>query len=276
MLLVYSIIAITLILSMKAFNDRLFLNRSIFHVDQILRFNQKDRLISSGFIHGDWIHFAMNMYVLHMFADMALSAISALSFVLLYLSALIGGNLLALLMHKNEPNYRALGASGAVSGIVFLAIILYPFGSMGLIFIPFLRLPSWIFGLIYIVYTIYAAKKNMGNVGHSAHLGGAIIGLIGAAILVPEALQAHPYIYFMILIPCVVFLFVEAKAHTILNLGGNPFKERTLKDKHHRSNDINPKIERQQELDKLLDKVAQKGIEGLSKEDKERLDELSK
>jgi hypothetical protein len=74
----------------------------------------------------------------------------------------------------------------------------------------------------------------------------------------------------------VVFLFVEAKAHTILNLGGNPFKERTLKDKHHRANDINPKIERQQELDKLLDKVAQKGIEGLSKEDKERLDELSK
>ena len=97
MLLVYSIIAITLMLSMKAFNDRLFLNRSVFHVDQILRFNQKDRLISSGFIHGDWIHFAMNMYVLHMFADMALSAISPLSFVVLYLSALIGGNLLALL-----------------------------------------------------------------------------------------------------------------------------------------------------------------------------------
>ena len=275
MILVYLIIGITFLLTIKAFNDQTFLNRSIFHVDQIIRFKQRDRLISSGFIHADWIHFGMNMYVLYIFSDIVLLHIGSLSFTLLYLSSLIGGNLLALLMHKNESNYRALGASGAVSGIVFTSIILYPFGKMGLLFIPFM-IPSWLFGLLYIVFTIYAAKKNMGNIGHSAHLGGAIIGLIGAVVLVPQAIADHPLIYFLILIPCVIFLFVEAKVHTVLKLGGNPFKSRSLEDRHHRGTDYNPKIAKQKELDQLLDKVAKKGYEGLTKEERARLDELSK
>ena len=209
MTLLYVIIGVNALLSIRGFSDYTLFEQLKFRVGDILHQKDWKRIVTSGFLHVDYTHLFFNMYALYMFGPDLFSVFSPIEFVLIYMGSLIAGNLLALFIHSNHYNYTAVGASGAVSGIIYSHIILFPHGHIGLIFIPGLSIPSWIFGLLYILYTIFGIKSQRDNIGHEAHLGGAIAGLLLTVLY----LRGYPFDYKIIgllVAPTLIFLYLIA------------------------------------------------------------------
>jgi len=184
------IIAFNVIFSLQGFNNPAFFERYLFNTSAV-QAGDRVRLISSGFLHANWGHLAFNMIAFWSFAPIVSSNFTSLGMLGIYFFALVAGNISALYVHRFNPTYRAVGASGAVSGIVLSSILLYPMGSIYLLFIPF-PIPSWLFGIGYILFSVYGMKKQAGNIGHEAHLGGAFAGIIGTIILEPKVI---PYFW---------------------------------------------------------------------------------
>ncbi|MDG1805050.1 rhomboid family intramembrane serine protease [Flavicella sp.] len=206
---VLSIIIINVLFSYKGIQDRLFLDRYKFQVGPILA-GQKLRLFTSGFLHIDYMHLGFNMYALYIFSDAVVDSLGVLNFLIVYVGSMFLGNLFSLAYHKNEPYYSAVGASGAVSGIVYSAVMLYP--NMSLIMFPIpIPIPGYIFGIGYLLYSIYAMKKQLGNVGHSAHLGGAIGGFGLTLLLYPQLIFENPVMIGLLAIPIVLLFVVEKR-----------------------------------------------------------------
>lgn len=172
------------------------------------------RLISSGFLHVSWQHLLFNMFSLYMFSDSVELVLGSGKFLLIYFTSLVGGNLLSLLVHKNHSDYSAVGASGAVSGIIFAAIALQPSIGIGMFFI---FIPGWIYGILFVGISIYGIKSQKDNIGHDAHLGGALIGMLAAIALEPEALRYNYIVISLITIPAMVFIYlIITKPHLLL------------------------------------------------------------
>ncbi|MCG1037738.1 rhomboid family intramembrane serine protease [Polaribacter sargassicola] len=178
------IIIANVIVSIKGFNDYSFLDKYKFQVGKILA-GEKIRTLTSGFLHVDWLHLGFNMYALYLFGGIVVGFLGIPNFLIVYFASLLAGSLYTLQYHKNEPYYSAVGASGAVSGIIYSAILLYPEMELFLYFIP-IPIPGFVFGIGYLLYSIYGMKKQLGNVGHSAHLGGAIGGFVITLLLNPS------------------------------------------------------------------------------------------
>ncbi|WP_442265039.1 rhomboid family intramembrane serine protease [Tenacibaculum sp. ZS6-P6] len=267
------LIGVTAFITNKGLKEFTFQDKFLFHVDKVFINKEYIRLISSGFLHVDWKHFAFNMITLYLFGSNLEDSIGAFLFFLIYLISLIGGNLFALYIHKNHSDYRAVGASGAVSGIVFAAIGLSPGMEIGFIILPF-KFPAWLYAIGYVLYSIYGITSKKDNIGHEAHLGGAIIGLLTAIAIKPEVINTNFLTIALALIPTSIFLFLLIIKPHILLLN-DPFKSApknvTIDDKF---NEI--KVAKQQEIDSILDKINQKGYNNLTQKEKERLDELSK
>jgi len=174
------IIIANVLFSLKGFNDGNFFNKYKFQIGAIKR-GDKVRMVSSAFLHADWIHLGFNMYALFLFGKIVLVNLGSLNFLIIYFASLLVGSLYSFITHKNSDYYSAVGASGAVSGIVFSSIMLYP--DM-VIYMPF-PLPGYVYGIGYLLYSIYGMKKQLGNIGHSAHLGGAIGGYVLTLLLAP-------------------------------------------------------------------------------------------
>ncbi|MGY8945728.1 MAG: rhomboid family intramembrane serine protease [Flavobacteriales bacterium] len=160
---------------------------------------------SSGFLHVDFSHLALNLFTLYVFSDVVLGRVGSLYYVIIYLSSLYFGNYFALKFHKNEPYYSAVGASGAVTGIVYSSILLYPQMKLALIFLP-IPLPAYIFGIGYLLYSIYGMQKSLGNVGHTSHFGGAIAGLLITIIINPSILINDTWIVVLLISPILIFV----------------------------------------------------------------------
>lgn len=169
------------LISMKGFKEYSFLDKYKFQISRILS-GEKIRMLTSGFLHVDWLHLGLNMYALYLFGGIVTQHTSTSNFLIIYFGSLLAGSLYSLKEHNKEPYYSAVGASGAVSGTIFSAILLDPGMKLYLLFIP-IPIPGYIFGIGYILYSIYGLKNQVGNVGHSAHLGGAIGGFILTIIL---------------------------------------------------------------------------------------------
>jgi membrane associated rhomboid family serine protease len=198
------IILANVILSIKGFNDRWFFDKFKFQIGAINR-GERVRLLSSAFLHVDYLHLIINMYVLYIFAPIILYRLGVMEFVILYAGSLLAGNLLTLQYHKNELYYSAVGASGAVSGILYAAILLDP--DMPLIMFPLpIPIPGYVFGLGYLLYSIYGMKKRIGNIGHAAHLGGAIGGFALTLLLYPDLFVQSKLTVILLGIPIVLLL----------------------------------------------------------------------
>jgi membrane associated rhomboid family serine protease len=203
------IIIMNVLFSYKGIQDRLFLDKYKFQIGPILA-GQKLRLLTSAFLHINYLHLAFNMYALFVFSDAVILGLGEFNFLLVYLGSLFVGNLFSLVYHKNEPYYSAVGASGAVSGIVYSAVVLNP--NMSLILFPIpIPLPGYVFGVGYLLYSIYAMKKQLGNVGHSAHLGGAIGGFVITLLFCPNLLFQNTLIIVFLAIPMGLLYFIEKK-----------------------------------------------------------------
>ena len=195
------------LISYKGFNDTHFFRKYEFHIGSI-RSGEQFRMFSSGFLHVDLMHLLFNMFTLYMFAPFVINSVVAMYFAYLYFGSLIAGNLLTLYFHKDEYYYRAVGASGAVMGIIYSAILLEP----NLYMYGFI--PGYIFGFAYLLFSIYGMKAKSDNIGHVAHFGGAIGGFGITLAKYPFLISEEPKTVIALLVP-IVILFVLAKMKKI-------------------------------------------------------------
>ena len=202
------IIAANVIISYKGFSDYSFFDKYKFQVGGVRR-GEQIRMVSSGFLHADTQHLLFNMLSLYFFADVVIALLSPIQFLLVYFGSLLVGSLLSLYFHKNEYHYSAVGASGAVSGIIYSAILLQPGMNLYMFFIP-IPIPAYIFGIGYLLYSIYGMKNGIGNIGHDAHFGGAIGGYLITLILSPWLFETNLLMIVLLAIP-IALLFVLKK-----------------------------------------------------------------
>ena len=190
------IILITVVVSVLAFSNRDLFRRLVFNAYDIKHFKNSYRFLSYALIHADWIHLLVNMMVLYSFGRNVevyygynFGSKGILYFILLY----IGGAALSTLpsygKHKDDYSYTAVGASGAVSAVVFASIIFDPWSKLIIFPIP-IGIPAILFGFLYLIYSWYMGKKNIDNVGHDAHFWGAVFGFVFTIVLKP-ALFGH-------------------------------------------------------------------------------------
>lgn len=189
--MIYAIIIITSLISIYAFYNQEVFDRLKFSPFGIKHNGQGWRFFTYGLVHADWIHLFINMFVLYSFGKVVTDAYhfyfdvkGYLFFILLYTGGIIFSVLYDFGKHKNDVWYNAVGASGAVSAVLFASILLYPTGSVFLFPIPF-PIPSAIFGILYLVYSAVMARRGRDNIGHNAHFYGAIYGVIFTIILKP-------------------------------------------------------------------------------------------
>ncbi len=154
----------------------------------IVHYKKYYQVITSGFIHADWMHLLFNMLSFYFFAFRLEGSIGAFNFFVIYFLSMIAGNLSTIFKYKNDPYYRSIGASGAVSGIIFSSILFAPTAKMMMFPIP-IPFPAWLFAILYLVWSHFAAQKSDEMINHSAHLYGAIAGLIVTILIIPGSFQ---------------------------------------------------------------------------------------
>ena len=186
------IVAVTVLVSWRAFNDRTLLERLILWPPAVERRMQYDRLLGYGFVHADWMHLLFNMITLWSFGTAVERAFSQMitpaGYVLFYLSAIVVSILPTYISHRRDPNYRSLGASGGVSAVLFSFILFDPWSTLIIFPIP-LPIPAFLFAVLYVGYSIWMDRRGGGNVNHSAHLWGAAYGVLFTLVLEPKVLS---------------------------------------------------------------------------------------
>jgi len=187
------LIAISAI-SIAGFNQVELIYKYQFNAWQIKHRKEYVRLISHGFFHSGWMHLLINMFVLYSFGDaviyyfsLSLPGNSSLLFILFFLSAIVVSSLYSYAKEKDNYNYNAIGASGAVSAVVFASILYDPYATIYLYFIP---VPGIVLGVAYLVYSKIMSKRNVDNIGHDAHFWGAVYGLIFPILFRPALLMS--------------------------------------------------------------------------------------
>ncbi|WMX13499.1 MULTISPECIES: rhomboid family intramembrane serine protease [unclassified Aureispira] len=195
--LTYLILAITIYTSYRYMEDSDEKRRMLFNAYAIDKYNQWYRFFSHGLIHKDWVHLGLNSFVLYMFGgqlEMDLKStryfgplMGPILYLTLYLTGLAMSSVYSFYKHRYSSSYNALGASGAVSSVVFATILLSPLGGIGIIFIP-IRIPAFIFGGLYLAYSAYKSKQGNDNIGHDAHYWGSVWGFVFLLIFQPKLL----------------------------------------------------------------------------------------
>ena len=194
------IVIITAIVSISAFSNEKIMGDLIFYPPAISSRNQYYRFITSGFIHADFMHLLFNMFSFYLFGQIVEEKFvnifgdgGKLLYLLLYVLALVVSILPTYSKHRNDPQYRSLGASGAVSAVVFAGLMIYPQMKIGLFILPPV-IPGFIFGPLYLIISAYLDKKGGDNINHSAHIWGALFGVAFLTIAgaVSDKYQAIP------------------------------------------------------------------------------------
>ncbi|MFI5170799.1 MAG: rhomboid family intramembrane serine protease [Chitinophagales bacterium] len=188
------IIILTAITSILAFGNPAIRGTALFYPYAIRERNEWFRFITSGFIHADFLHLAVNMFVLYMFGETLekiylpafFGSSAKLVYIAIYLLGMVVSDIPSYFKHRHDPTYRGLGASGAVAAVLFAVILIGPFtGAISLMLIP-IPMPPIVFGVLYLIYSAYMGKAGKDNVNHDAHFYGALFGFIFPGILKPE------------------------------------------------------------------------------------------
>ncbi|RVT73360.1 rhomboid family intramembrane serine protease [Flavobacterium sufflavum] len=206
-----AIIIANALFSYKGFKDYSFFRKYEFHIGSI-RAGEQIRMLTSGFLHVDLGHLAFNMITLYFFAPVVIAYLGSWVFLIIYFASLIFGSLLTFVLHKNDYGYRAIGASGAVTGILYSSILLQPDMMLGIFFI--IPMPAYVFGILYLLYSIYGMKAKNDGIGHTAHFGGAIGGYLITLLVYPDLISLHPLMVSLLTIP-IILLFILIKQKKI-------------------------------------------------------------
>lgn len=273
------ILILTGLTTYKGFRDYGYFEAYKFQVDPILFDKEYRRLISSGFLHTSWLHFGFNMLALLSFSFSLELIFGYWQFLALYFLSMLGGSLLALFIHRNHGDYSAVGASGAISGVILSSAILFPESNIGFVIIPF-EIKSWVFAMLFIVISIFGIKGQRGNIGHEAHLGGALTGILLTIAYKPSVLSSQLWIVLLTLIPIIAFLVLIIRNPAVLMvdkywgemLRKERFQLRNSENKDHLK--VVSKVEKEETLNRLLDKIREKGMDSLTKKERALLDRL--
>lgn len=194
----YLIIGLTVYTSYQAFSDGSMKWKMMFNAYQIKHRKEWYRLFSSGLIHADWMHLGFNMLALYFFGPRVEYTFKnifgdvkgVINYTLLYIASIAVSSFYNVVKHQDNHNYNSLGASGAVSAIVFSSIAIDPMNRIGFLFLPKeLYIPGVVFGFLYLGYSQYMAKKQIDNIGHDAHFWGAVFGFVITFVFEPKLLE---------------------------------------------------------------------------------------
>ena len=263
------IIVLTIFCSFIGFRDPAFAEKFIFAPTEILACKQYYRLFTSAFLHADPYHLLNNMITLFLFGRILEDVVGPAEYLVIYFAAIVGGSLMSLWLHRHH-DYRAYGASGGVCGVVFSYVAMYPHSPMfAHMFIP---MPAWAYGIIFLVTSFIAMRRGTDNVGHDAHIGGAVIGLWTTGALQRWAVVANLY-WFLVLSAISVALFVYfLKNPMSLPLSsfapGWNFRKKAARPAPRERNEA-------LEVDTVLDKISRSGFDSLTSEEKALLDRVS-
>ncbi len=269
----FLIIITNTIISFIGFSKNRFFEKYLFSIYHILHEREYIRIISSGFLHVGWMHLLFNMYSFYWFGDAVENAFGSMGLLLIYFGSLVGGNLLSLYLHRYQNDYRAVGASGAVSGVIFSFVMLAPNTSLGLIFVP-IPIPAWIFGILYTIISIFGLRSQSDNIGHDAHLGGAMTGMLISIILKPDLLIENGWLIGLLFGSFCLFLWLSVNT-AIFTL---PMSRRLNQFQPQRTGKITSReidYRLQDELNELLDKMNAHGWSNLSDYEQRRLHYLA-
>jgi membrane associated rhomboid family serine protease len=266
------IMVITTFFSSRGFTSISFFAKYSFEVEKIIIYKDYKRLITSGLLHVNWGHLLLNMLSFYFFSASLENYIGPINFLVIYLASLVGGNLLSLYIHRNHGAYSAVGASGAVCGVIFASVALFP--GMGISLFGFLPLPGWLYCILFVLFSIYGIRSRKDNIGHDAHLGGALIGMITAIIMQPSAILTNYFEIGLILIPTLIFIFLIIRRPGLIYIDNYFFKHHQLLTVDDRYNI--DKRQQQQEIDRILEKIHKRGMNSLTKKEKAMLKEFSK
>ncbi|WP_130735876.1 rhomboid family intramembrane serine protease [Flavobacterium sp. J27] len=208
-MILIAIIGVTALISYKGFSDYDFFRKYELHIGRI-RAGEQIRMITSGFLHLDFMHLLFNMITLYFFAPYVIRFIGDIYFLYVYFGSMITGSLLTLYLHKDDYSYRAIGASGAVMGVIYASILLDVDQQM--LFYGFI--PGYIFGIGYLFYSIYGIKAKRDNIGHTAHFGGAIGGYLITLMREPSLFETNTKIIVLLMVP-IAILFYMNKANKL-------------------------------------------------------------
>lgn len=266
-----AIIVVTSIYSWLGFRNPGFCEEHLFSVREILAGKQYPRLFTSALLHADWGHLVLNMLSLYLFGSHIEALVGVWKYLGIYWSAVLGGNLLSLWIHR-QHEYRAYGASGGVCGIIFSYIFLAPGGGVVVFPLP-ISIPAWLYAILFFIGSVVAFKRQKDNIGHDAHLGGAIIGLWITAILEPQILEQQPKLFVALSGLAVLFFVYLVKNPLLLPLGHwwpiGRGREATKK--------VRPAVPAGTEkLDAVLEKISRSGINSLTRRERALLENASK
>lgn len=267
------LLIVNLVVSYIGLTNRSFFHKYEFEVEKLLVHRDYKRLITSGFLHVSWWHLGFNMLALYSFGDHVEYSLGVGKFLLVYFTSLIGGNLFSLLIHRRDGDYTAVGASGAISGIIFASIALFP--GMSISFFGLIPMPAWLFGLLYVLISIYGIRSRSDNIGHDAHLGGGLVGMVLAIAIYPAALSENLVPILCMAIPSGIFIYMIAtRPHFLL-------VDSQFSRMHSKGLTIDQRYnlqmrEKQEEVDRILDKIHRKGMSSLTKAERQLLDEYSR
>jgi len=188
------LIAVTALVSIGAFQDRRVYEALLYQPYAVRAKGHWYRMFTHAFVHADWPHLLVNMFVLFMFGqnvELLYAMVTPLPTIVAYLALYIGGILFAalpgLVKHSTDPGYRSVGASGAVSAVLFAQILLLPTREVSILLVP-IAMPAWVFGILYLIYSWYMDKRANDHVAHDAHFYGAVFGILFTAALHPDLL----------------------------------------------------------------------------------------
>ena len=270
------ILLVTAGVSIFAFQRRDIGERLMFKPTEILRDKQFERMVSSGLIHADWAHLGWNSLSFYLFGRNIEAVYGPVTLVTVYLTSIIGGSILSLIVHRHDVDYRALGASGGVCGVLFASIFLLPNSSIGFLWFP-VAIPAYLYALIFLVTSFIKHRHKSDNIGHDAHLGGAVVGLLVATVMYPHMVFAEPWMFAIVLLLSigVLVVLIRDPAQLLefrLTEGSRPKSSQ----RYQRYDEARERREKMEQIDRLLDKVAARGIGSLSSAERKKLDRLSK
>ena len=267
------ILALTAWGSFQGFRSPAFRDRFIFSPGPILRDREYHRLVTSGFLHADWTHLLFNAFSFYSFGGYLELFFGVGTLLAIYFGSIVGGSLLSLYLHRHHE-YHALGASGGVCGVIFASIFLLPGGGIYIFPLP-LAIPSWLFAVLFLLVSFYGVKRQVGNIGHDAHLGGAIIGLLITTALYPAIVRQSPVLYAAVMTLAVgMFLYLWLNP-SFLPPGTALQRAREFVSQPGRRVRAAKRLAGDREMDRLLDKVSKSGLHGLSVLERRRLERLA-
>jgi membrane associated rhomboid family serine protease len=267
------LIIANVIVSYKGFKDQAFFERYKFEVDRVLIQKDYKRLVTSGFLHANWPHLIFNMISLLAFSGALERYLGSWPLLLIYFTSLVGGELLSLFVHRHHGYYSSIGASGAVGGVIFASIALLPGMRIGFFILP-ISIPAWIYGVLFVFISIYGIQSKRDNTAHEAHLGGSLVGMLVAILLQPAALSYNGLTIALVAVPALIFIaLIISRPHTLVvsNSFGKKSDHYSIDHKYNAT-----KADRQKQIDAILDKISQKGMDSLSEKEKQLLKQYSR